>query len=49
MNAYTAKRTTIAPTVTFGQATDTTPIATASRPRHNSEDDTDLNINSLLG
>src|SRR4051794_25177228 len=48
MKAYTTKRITIAPTVTLGQATETTPIATARSPRHNSDDETDENIKSLL-
>src|SRR4051794_6227570 len=43
-NAYTANRMTSAPTVMFGQATEITPIATASIPRHSSEDDRDENM-----
>jgi hypothetical protein len=47
MNAYTANRMTIAPTVTLGQATDTTPSAIASRPRQSNDLETDMK--NLLG
>jgi hypothetical protein len=44
MNAYTANRITNAPTVIPGQATETSPMTMASRPRHSSADDMDENI-----
>src|SRR5882757_5923882 len=46
-NAYTANKITTAPTVASGHATEITPIATASRPRHSRDVDIDMAVLSF--